>query len=344
MASNLEALGSSVEYLRSVVEGLSDAQFDEPAYPTEWTIADVLSHIGSGAVIMQRRLDDIIDENATPDDFAPGVWDTWNAKAARAKAADALVADRDLLLRIESLPDEARSNFRFSMGPLELSFDGFVGMRLNEHALHTWDVEVAIDPAATVPAESAAHIVDNLELIARYTARPTGNTRAIAVRTGQPGRDFSIGLSPDAVTLGAEIHRPSPISNFRPRKPAGARVVQQACNLTTSLAGRGLPVRYLVRDRDAKFTSSFDEVFRCEGIRIIRTPIRAPRANAIAERFVGTIRRECLDRLLIFHRCKLEAVLAEYIEHYNQHRPHRSLEQASPLSDHPSAASSPNVM
>ena len=117
--------------------------------------------------------------------------------------------------------------------------------------------------------------------------------------------------------------------------PTGAWVVQQARNLTMVLAERARPVRFLVRDRDTKFTSGFDEVFRSEGIRIIRTPVRAPRANAFAERFVGTIRRECLDRMLIFGRRHLEAVLAEYVDHYNGHRPHRSLDQASPLSMSP---------
>jgi uncharacterized protein (TIGR03083 family) len=203
MASNLEALGLSVEHLRALVETLSDSQLDEAAYPAEWTIADVLSHIGSGAVIMQRRLDDAVVGNATPDDFAPQVWETWNARSARAKADEALVADRNLLARVGSLSEEARSSFRLSMGPLELPFDGFVGMRLNEHALHTWDVEVAIDPTATLQADLVAYIVDNLELITRFTAKPTGTTQAIAVRTDQPRRDFSIELSPDAVTLGA---------------------------------------------------------------------------------------------------------------------------------------------
>jgi len=128
--------------------------------------------------------------------------------------------------------------------------------------------------------------------------------------------------------------------------PAGAWVVQQARNLTMVLTDRARPVRFLVRDRDAKFTSSFDEVFRSERIRVIRTPVRAPRANAFAERFVGTIRRECVDRMLVFHRRQLEAVLSEYVNHYNGHRPHRSLDQSSPLSMCPATPliASPDVM
>ena len=112
--------------------------------------------------------------------------------------------------------------------------------------------------------------------------------------------------------------------------PAGAWVVQQARNLTMMLTNRVHPVEFLIRDRDTKFTSSFDEVFRSEGIRIIRTPIRAPRANAFAERFVCMVRRECLDRMLVFGRRHLEHVLADYVVHYNEHRPHRSLDQRAP--------------
>ncbi len=109
-------------------------------------------------------------------------------------------------------------------------------------------------------------------------------------------------------------------------------VVQQARNVSSALAERARPVTFLIRDRDSKFTASFDEVFHSEGIRIIRTPVRVPRANAFAERFVGTIRRECLDRMLIFHRRQLEIVLSEFLDHYNGHRPHRSLDQSPPLS------------
>jgi putative transposase len=112
--------------------------------------------------------------------------------------------------------------------------------------------------------------------------------------------------------------------------PTGSWTVQQARNLSVVLANRAHPVRFLIRDHDAKFTSSFDEVFRSEDIRTICTPIRAPRANAFAERFVGTIRRECLDRMLIIGRRHLEHALADYAVHYNDHRPHRSLGQQSP--------------
>ena len=121
--------------------------------------------------------------------------------------------------------------------------------------------------------------------------------------------------------------------------PTGSWAVQQARNLSVMLANRAHPVKFLIRDRDTKFTSSFDEVFRSEDIRIIRTPIRAPRANAFAERFVGTVRRECLGRMLIFGRRHLEHVLADYVVHYNDHRPHRALEQQAPLTVGTSPAS-----
>jgi transposase InsO family protein len=107
--------------------------------------------------------------------------------------------------------------------------------------------------------------------------------------------------------------------------PTAAWVTQQARQLTWSLAGRPEPVRFLIRDRDQKFTTSFDEVFRAQQIEILRTPYRAPQAHAVAERFVRTIRTECLDRLLILNRQHLEHAVATFVDHYNRHRPHRAL-------------------
>ena len=112
--------------------------------------------------------------------------------------------------------------------------------------------------------------------------------------------------------------------------PTEAWVTQQARNLLIDLADRADQFRFLIRGRDSKFTATFDAVFAGADIRIIRTPVRAPRANAIAERFIGTLRRECLDHLLITGPRHLAAVLKEYTDHYNSHRPHRALHQHPP--------------
>jgi len=117
--------------------------------------------------------------------------------------------------------------------------------------------------------------------------------------------------------------------------PDGRWVSQQARNLLMHLDDEGIEARFLIRDRDGKFTREFDEVFRSEGIRVIKAPVRAPKARAHAERWVGTARRECLDRLLILGRRHLELVIKTYGLHYNAHRPHRALGQRAPLSDRP---------
>jgi putative transposase len=112
--------------------------------------------------------------------------------------------------------------------------------------------------------------------------------------------------------------------------PDGTFVTQQARNLSFELDRRDQPVRFLIHDRDAKFCGPFDEVLRSEGIRVIRTPIRSPKANAFAERFVRTVRCELLDLTLICGRRHLDHVLRRYAEHYNTQRPHRSLQLRTP--------------
>jgi putative transposase len=106
--------------------------------------------------------------------------------------------------------------------------------------------------------------------------------------------------------------------------PDGGWTAQQARNLMMQL-GDEQPFRLLIHDRDTKFGGGFDEVFRSEGIKVIRTPVRAPNANAYAERWVRTVRADCLDRILIVGRRNLERVLGVYVRHYNEHRPHRAL-------------------
>jgi putative transposase len=113
--------------------------------------------------------------------------------------------------------------------------------------------------------------------------------------------------------------------------PTAGWVAQQARNLMMELGERAGSFKFIIRDRDSKFTSGFDDVFRAEGIRIVLIAPHAPRMNAIMERWVGSVRREILDRILIVNAAHLRKVLTAYEDHFNAHRPHRALNQASPL-------------
>jgi putative transposase len=129
-------------------------------------------------------------------------------------------------------------------------------------------------------------------------------------------------------------------------RPTGAWVTQQARNLLMNLAEQADGLKFLIHDRDAKFTAASDAVFTAIGVRIINTPVQAPRANAIAERWIASARRECLDRMLITGERHLRLVLSEYADHYNGHRPHRTLQQNPPAGrvDPPARGTSVRVL
>ena len=113
-------------------------------------------------------------------------------------------------------------------------------------------------------------------------------------------------------------------------KPDAGWMLQQARNLLMEMDDRNRQVRFLIHDRDAKFPRAFDALLATEDIKAIRTPVQAPNANAHMERWIGSVRRECLDRLLIVGRQQLEHVLRVYVRHYNRRRPHRSLNLEPP--------------
>ncbi len=245
----LEALRTSSAHLRDIVVPLDDRQIEASAHPTEWSIADVLSHVGSGAVIMQGRLTDALADRATPDEFAPSVWDVWNAKSPREQVDDGLAADRDLVVHLDALTDDEWTRLRFALGPLDLDTSGFVGLRVNEHVMHTWDVEVALDPAATLSSEHAELVVDSLELIARFTGRPTGGDHAIGVRTTDPDRSFRIVLTPDAAQF-------TPVATL-----SNPDLTMTAESFARLVYGRLAPERAVTIDGDAAILDELRRVF-----------------------------------------------------------------------------------
>lgn len=186
-------LTASVQRLAALVEPLAPEQVRERAYPAEWTVADVLSHLGSGAVMSRLRLDG-------QDVEMQAIWDEWNAKSPDRQAADALQADREFIERLNSLSAEDRTR-RFALGPMDLDLATFLGLRITEHILHTWDVAVTLDDAATLPADAAGVVVDRLGTMVGFLGKPTGTERTVTVRTTEPTRHFEISLRPDAVTL-----------------------------------------------------------------------------------------------------------------------------------------------
>ena len=205
MPTPLDVLQTSVARLRSIVEPLDDDAITAPAYPSEWSIAQVVSHLGSAAIIFGRRLDDGLAGRETPDDFAPTVWAEWDAKSPRAMVDDGLAADAALLARLEGLDDAERAQVSFSMGPLLFDFEGFVGLRVNEHVVHTWDVEVALDPTVVLPGEATDLLVDQLGLVAGFTARPAGEPGTTIVDTTEPARRFAVTVADDGATFSGVV-------------------------------------------------------------------------------------------------------------------------------------------
>src|SRR5947209_12002708 len=164
------------------------------------------------------------------------------------------------------------------------------------------------------------------------------------VRKGAPGNGPVETPTPrPGPTLRSKYGPAGSTSSASPPTPVAPGWLSKHGTFLMDLGDRAAAFAFLIRDRDSKFTGVFDAVFASEGIRILRTPLRAPRANAIAERWIGTVRREILDRMLIVNRRHLETVLAEYVAHFNAHRPHRALHQAAPLRPLPHGALPPDL-
>ncbi len=197
----ISALRHSHDRLQAGVGPLNLAELEQRSYASEWSIAQVLSHLGSQAEIFGLFLDAGLTGQEPPgrEAFAP-IWDSWNGKDPQAQAADALRADEATLERFESLDAGEQARLHLKMFGMELGTTGLARMRLGEHAIHTWDVLVALEPSATVAADAVNLLIDTLDQLAARSGKPDGKQRKVRVSTTDPDRQFTLETG-EAVTL-----------------------------------------------------------------------------------------------------------------------------------------------
>lgn len=198
----IAALRHSHDLLVSLVQPLDADQARGPSYCSDWTIAQVLSHLGSGAEIGLMMLPGALGE-AEPggQEAFPPVWDRWNAKSPDQQVADGLVADERLVHALEQLSDAQLAKIRFPFIGMDLDAAGLVRLRLSEHALHTWDVAASADPAATVAPEAVALLIDNVpEFLAPRLGKPQGEEFRNRIIATEPDRDYLLTVA-DSVSM-----------------------------------------------------------------------------------------------------------------------------------------------
>lgn len=207
----IAALRNSHERLALLTGAMSSEQLTGRSYCRDWTVAQVLSHLGSGAEIALRALDAALAGTTADSDANPAIWDAWNAKTPQQQAADCLPADDAHIKRFEGLSGAELDGISLDLYGMHLDAAGLARMRLSEHAVHTWDVAVALDPAAEVAPDAAELLLPQLPMLAGWTGKPDGGPFRLRLRGTGPGVDFLLEVA-DTVTL-----RPWPGSG-----PAGA--------------------------------------------------------------------------------------------------------------------------
>lgn len=198
----LAALHRSQDRLAGTVAALTADQVTGPSYDDDWSIAQVLSHLGSGAEIFGMLLDaGLHGEQAPGPQHFQEIWDRWNGRSPQEQARDAVAANTDFLDRLDGLGPDERGGWRLSVFGGEQDLAGLIRMRLSEHALHTWDIAVMLDGRDNVPQDAVEQILGTLPGLAAYTGKPGGEDFSVHVTTDRPARSFRLAAGPDGVSL-----------------------------------------------------------------------------------------------------------------------------------------------
>jgi uncharacterized protein (TIGR03083 family) len=194
-------LRNSHERLAGLVTPLTPDQLRAQSYDTEWTIAQVLSHLGSGAEIATLSLAAALGGRGQLDQGAfPAIWDAWNNRTPDMQAADSLTWDAEHVRRLEQLSDAELDSIELDFFGRQLDAAGLVRLRLSEHAIHVWDVAVSIDPGATVAEDAILPALEQITQLLPFVAKPAGDSFRVRLRSTAPDGDYLLDVG-ESVTL-----------------------------------------------------------------------------------------------------------------------------------------------
>lgn len=198
----IEALHESQDHLARTLDKLDEKAARQPSYDDGWTIADVASHLGSGAVIFTGHLASGRDGGeAAGQEAAQVVWDEWNSKEPLEQVRDSVAANQAFVAQVDALTEEQRTSWRLELFGRDLDLAAFLRMRLSEHVVHTWDITVALDPTSTLAPAQAVHVLANLPMLAGWRGQKNDEHVSVEVRTAEPERAFHLDLGPGGVGL-----------------------------------------------------------------------------------------------------------------------------------------------
>jgi len=189
----ITALRRSQDHLAAVVAGLDAASLRCPSYSADWSIAQVLSHLGSQAEIFGLLLDAGLCGGDPPaQDAFPPIWDAWNARSPEDQAADSVSANEGFVRRLEALDAPELDALHLSAFGMELDAAGFLRLRLPELAIHSWDIDVVLDPSATIAHDAVELLIDGVPALAALVGKPTKRPTTLRVTTNEPERSFAL--------------------------------------------------------------------------------------------------------------------------------------------------------
>jgi uncharacterized protein (TIGR03083 family) len=198
----LAALRNSRARFLAAATPLTAEQVRQPSYDTEWSVAQVLSHIGTGSIFFRFILEaGLAGEPAPGIDVMRPIWDEWNAKSPDDQARDAIEADGELMAAFEALDSEQQDSWHLDFFGTDRDFAGILQMRLGEHGVHTWDFVVALDPKAQLLPDAVDVLIDSLAPLVARTAKPLDHHLVLGVETDEPARNFVLTVNAEGATL-----------------------------------------------------------------------------------------------------------------------------------------------